>query len=564
MPHATPLMQPLPGMPAAIYLRVSTSKQKEQGYSLDTQLPACLAYAKAYQFPVKDEHIFLDDETGKILDRRGMQDLRDLVHQQAIKLVIVYKIDRFMRDFAYQLMMMKEFAQFGVQVLDTVNPPQAPNPQNTFLMHLLGAVAQFEREEILERTARGRRGRAEAGIPWGRPPLGYRFVSTGKKTGYYDIDLEEAALVLQIYQWCTQERLILHQICARLNREQVPTPQQRRGIKNHRTAAPMWRPSAVYHILTNADYLGTQHYGKTLSVPNPKHPKKTLHRPSEPETWTAIAIPPLVPRDLFDAAAQQLAANALQSVRQRKHDYLLSGQRLRCDRCRLVMRGLVSHGRRTYRCQQSPDGLHTRTCRMLHADAIEPHIWAGICDLARHPEKLQEVLTSYRTTVGPVQIAQDRATLEVDLAKTQRALARLVDLYINPEDDEEPMPKALYRTKKKALDQEAALYQTQLLALRAQEEAMAGTETDHAHLRQVLAKVNELLDEATTLPQQQRILDMMGATVYYTPEGAYRLELAPNKRQPLVVSESVFPSNISRYVGSRDTTPILLTWTLVA
>lgn len=563
MTPALPLGQPVPGMPAAIYARVSRPKQKEFGYSLETQLPACLAYAQQYQFPVNPAHIFVDDESGTLIDRPGFLDLRDLVHQQVVKLVIVYKLDRFMRDYAYQLWMMKEFAAYGVQVLDTTIPPQAPSPQHTFLVHLLGAVSEFERTQILERTERGRRGRAAAGHPWWRAPLGYRYVSTGKKTGHYVIDLEEATLVLQIYQWCVQECLTLHQICARLNREHVPTPHKRRGIKNPRTAHPGWRPSAVYHLLTNDDYLGTQHYGKTFSVPHPKTPKKTLHLPTEPDTWTAIPIPPLVPRALFDAAAQQLAANALQSLRKRKHAYLLSGQRLRCDRCRLVMRGLVSHGRRVYCCRPSPDGLHTRTCRTLHAAAIEPQIWAGICDLARHPEKLQEVLTSYRQTVGPVQIAQDRATLEADLAKTQRALGRLVDLYINREDDEEPLPKALYLRKKKALDQESALYQTQLLALRAQEEAMAGAQTHEADLRKVLATVNGLLDEATTLPQQQRILDMMGATVYYTPEGTYRLELAPHKR-PELVAESVFPSNTSRSVGTKNAAPLLLTWTLVA
>jgi hypothetical protein len=240
-----------------------------------------------------------------------------------------------------------------------------------------------------------------------------------------------------------------------------------------------------------------------------------------------------VPLELFEAVQQRLALNTLQNPRQRKREYLFSGGRLRCEVCGYRMSGSTTRETRYYRCFHAYKQEPRVGCRTVRADRVEPQVWEAVCHLARHPEELTRMMQAYRQTVGPAQIAADRATLKQDLQKTQRALERLIDLYLNRDDeDPEPLPKALYLTKKKALDQEAALYQTQLTALEAQEQALADQANARAELADVLAVVNELLDEATTIPTQQRILDMMGTTVYYTPEQIFRLDIAPRKRQP--------------------------------
>ena len=51
-------------MKAAIYCRVSTSRQEEEGTSLETQLAHCRAYAVSYGHEVDDSRVFLEQASG--------------------------------------------------------------------------------------------------------------------------------------------------------------------------------------------------------------------------------------------------------------------------------------------------------------------------------------------------------------------------------------------------------------------------------------------------------------------------------------------------------------------
>jgi DNA invertase Pin-like site-specific DNA recombinase len=168
-----------------------------------------------------------------------LSDLRDLVQTHGIQAVIVCKLDRFARDLGGQIYVVQEFETAGGQVYDTTYPPSHPSPERKLMQHIQGAIAEYEHAQIRERTARGRRGRAQAGVPFQRSPLGYRYVPTEKKKGHYEIDPEEAALVLQIFQWYVTDGLTIEQIAIRLNRQQVRTPQMRRGIQRTTRALPL-------------------------------------------------------------------------------------------------------------------------------------------------------------------------------------------------------------------------------------------------------------------------------------------------------------------------------------
>src|SRR5207302_53730 len=85
--------------------------------------------------------------------------------------VLVWKLDRFGRSLVHCVGTIQELASFGVrflavsQGLDT----DESNPASKLLMHILAAVAQFERELIRERVAAGMRHAKERGTRSGRP-----------------------------------------------------------------------------------------------------------------------------------------------------------------------------------------------------------------------------------------------------------------------------------------------------------------------------------------------------------------------------------------------------------
>ena len=65
---------------AAIYARVSTDEQS-RGYSLSTQVEACKHYASQQGYSLAAT--FKDDYSGAMLDRPGLNQLRELIFKKA-------------------------------------------------------------------------------------------------------------------------------------------------------------------------------------------------------------------------------------------------------------------------------------------------------------------------------------------------------------------------------------------------------------------------------------------------------------------------------------------------
>lgn len=69
--------------------------------------------------------------------------------------------------------------------------------------------------------------------------------------------------------------------------------------------------------------------------------KKTRHGRIPQSDWVAIPFPPIIDRDTFEAAQAQMRENFRHSRRNRQHDYLFLGGRLRCGQCGCAMTGQV-------------------------------------------------------------------------------------------------------------------------------------------------------------------------------------------------------------------------------
>src|SRR5262249_40627585 len=155
-------------------------------------LEACQAMAQQEGYTVPESHVFVDDYTGTSLNRPQFAPLRDLVRQGLVQAVFAYDLDRLSRKLAHQLLLSDEFEQAGVALRIVTMPDGAKTPEAQLLSNVRGIIAEYERAKILERTARGRRGRAKAGhVPYGRRTLGYLYVKHADKGAHYEVHQEE-------------------------------------------------------------------------------------------------------------------------------------------------------------------------------------------------------------------------------------------------------------------------------------------------------------------------------------------------------------------------------------
>jgi DNA invertase Pin-like site-specific DNA recombinase len=135
----------------AIYVRVNTADQNQE-----LQLRELQDYANRHQWEIAQ--VYQDTISGASASRPGLNQLMDDARARKVDIVLCWKLDRFGRSLLDCLANLRELDTHGVrfiattQALDTDNR----NPASKFLLHVLGAAAEFERELIRERSSAGR------------------------------------------------------------------------------------------------------------------------------------------------------------------------------------------------------------------------------------------------------------------------------------------------------------------------------------------------------------------------------------------------------------------------
>jgi len=137
------------------YARVSTSQQ-----SLDIQIRALKDAG------VKANRIFTDKASGSSTDREGLDLLRMKLEEGDV--ILVKKLDRLGRDTADMIQLIKEFDAQGVAVRFIDDGISTNGEMGKMVVTILSAVAQAERQRILERTNEGRQEAKLKGIRFGR------------------------------------------------------------------------------------------------------------------------------------------------------------------------------------------------------------------------------------------------------------------------------------------------------------------------------------------------------------------------------------------------------------
>src|SRR6201987_3075624 len=301
---------------AAIYARVSSEQQREEN-TIASQTASLIEFANSHDLEVPREWVFEDEGySGATLERPGLEQVRDLAAEGQIQVVLAYAPDRLSRKYAYQILLIEEFARHGVDTL-FVRAPQGDSAEDQLLVQFQGMIAEYERAQILERSRRGKRHRAHAGeiSVLSNAPYGYRYLrKTDEAPAAYIVEDSEAQVVQRMYAMYTVEGLSIAQIARRLNRE---------GIAPRK--ASRWERSVVWGILRNPAYRGVACFGKThLSARAQMRPQRrrgtttpsnTAGHPRPREEWIEIPVPALVTEESFARAQELLYHNKIRSRR---------------------------------------------------------------------------------------------------------------------------------------------------------------------------------------------------------------------------------------------------------
>jgi len=324
-------------------------------------------------------------------------------------------------------------------------------------------------------TRRGRRYAARQGkvSAIAHAPYGYRYVTKHESDGEprYDIVLEAARVVKEIFTWVGVEGLSLGEVVRRLAEREIPTP----------TGKAWWDRATIHGMLVNPAYHGTARYGKTRLVPRkpgrrpkrgdpkiPRHPQ--VAEPTSTDEQDPIPVPALVSRELFEAVAERLAENRRRHRQQKQGAEFLLGGLLVCHAC-----GSAYCGRRLpqagsdlryvyYRCIGTDKYRHhgEAICdnQGVNGSRLEAAVWSDVCSLVKEPGRLRREFERRLERPSPETV--DPSHGENSIARLKRRIARLIDAYENGWLDKAEFEPRIERVKQRLDREQAALARQQL------------------------------------------------------------------------------------------------------
>ena len=372
------------------YERVSTDSQID-GYGLDTQEDALMAYAKSQGF--KNFVIFEDQgETGTKMDRPAINAIKKLITAynvggSKIKIVsfTIPKIDRlsrtslgtlqFIQDYIVpqkdakdsRINRNKEIIEFHSCSESFVSVKKDDSTGN-MMLQIFAALAEYDRNEIVKKLSTGKKKRMEEKKwPGGSPPFGFTY---NYKTGKLEIKEDEAEIVREIFRLYINKKMPPEKIA----KHYVPL------------LGPSFTEKRVRDILTREMYAGVLTYGEFRAE----------------EAYESIISP-----EIF--ARAQMEKRSRSSHRGRSN-YLLSGL-VECGCCGGKMRYQDwGSGRKKLVCYATIPSApakvkHTDRCSQVRpwADDVEALVVRELLDIKMPGTDEIDVASMALASVGPVQ-----------------------------------------------------------------------------------------------------------------------------------------------------------------
>ena len=161
----------------ALYLRVSTEAQADEGYSLAAQAEKLEAYCRMKGIAAFQRYVD-GGFSGSNLTRPAVTELVEAIRAGQVERVVVYKLDRLSRSQKDTLYLIEDvFLPHGVDFVSINENIDTGSPYGRAMIGILSAFAQLERENIFLRTRMGMVERVKQGF-WpggGKIPFGYDY-----------------------------------------------------------------------------------------------------------------------------------------------------------------------------------------------------------------------------------------------------------------------------------------------------------------------------------------------------------------------------------------------------
>lgn len=267
-----------------------------EGYSLEAQKNCLKKFAEREEMQIIE---FYEDagKSGKSIEGRPAfkKMLSDIENGQSVDYILVYKLSRFGRNAADILNSLELIQTYDVNLICIEEGIDSSQTSGKLLISVLSAVAEIERENILEQTMNGRREKARQGLWNGGPaPYGYYL-----KDNRLYINEDEAELVRLIYDKYVNTNIGYTGIAKYLNLQGI-----KKVVRTDRMIED-WSAHFINLILENPVYCGKIAYGRR-TLEKVKGKKNEYRRINADDYITVDGLhEPLISEETWDKAQEK-------------------------------------------------------------------------------------------------------------------------------------------------------------------------------------------------------------------------------------------------------------------
>jgi site-specific DNA recombinase len=406
---------------AAIYVRVSTSRQAERDLSLPDQVAQCRSYCERRGWEVVE--IFSEPGASALDDDRPA--FQEMIYKakrsgQPFDYVVVHSLSRFSRDVLHSELYVRELAKAGVQLI-SITQDVGQDGGGEFIRKLLNVFDEHQSRENAKHTHRAMCENARQGFWNGSyAPFGYR-VETKERRGNKEkkilvVDETEAPVVRKIFAMASGQEgrpAGVKAIASYLNERGI----LRRG---HRFST-----GGVHDILSTTAYYGMHYFNRTDS-------RNRKSRP--PSQWVALQVPPIIDESTFNAVRGLLQSRNPKRMPPRVANgpTILAGL-ARCGYCGAALIQNTGKGGayRYYCCSRKlKEGVTACRGMRMPMPRLDDIVVREVAKRVLEPHRLGEMLEAY-VRAGSEREDQNRqrlSKLRQNHKETEAAIARLLEL----------------------------------------------------------------------------------------------------------------------------------------
>ena len=488
----------------ALYTRVSTIEQSEEGYSIDEQERLLRSWAEKNNYEVYKCYSDRGISGKDIKNRPALKELLKDAEEKKFDMVISWKINRISRKLADVLKIVDILEKNDITFKSYSEPFETDTPAGKMQFQMMALIGEFERGTIAQNVKMGMCAKAKAGEWCGGRVLGYDLVPVENQEG---TKRRKTKLTINEIE-ARSVRLIFNEYSNGKGYKAITNQLNKLGYKTKK--GNDFSVGSIREILTNPVYIGKVRY----NVRQNWSEKRRRNINANPIITDGIHEP-IIDEGLWDKVQAIMESKKGKPSRIYDGEYPLTGI-LKCPKCGAGMvisrtTNKLADGtkkRIAYYCCGAWKNKGTSVCNSntIRVDKANEYVFNKISELLSNEKMVKSIVNNINKErhkkINPAKKELER--IDKELEKIDRKKTKLFEAY-----EEELISKEEFKERKDELNKRAKNLQEEKEPFLVTLSDDVSEEIPYEFIKSILENFGKVLAESATREQQKKLLHMI-------------------------------------------------------